>query len=436
VLFTFGTRANTGSSTRVLDEIAIEVGRHGTSEDGRSFVPASGEDRGGKQGDSPTHGGDSGAVGNMEAAVKVVMTEQGDLQKWKPEVEAKVTEIADALKAIQIQMGKMEKKSFGFGSRQEEEGEDGFLKPPPSDSSNLEFHHEEGGTQFSHGGMNSPWNSNSFRFEAAGNHSFGDWSHGSGSGIPSMSSPAFDGSNPKLWRTRCETYFDFYSVARPMWIRLAIMHFEGATLFWLQYVEHRLRYMKWDEFCSGLYNRFGRDQHGTLIRHFYHIHQHNLVVEYVEQFDILLHQLLAHESQLTPMMITSRFVDGLKDEIWVVVSIQRLADLDTACSLALLQEDMLTQPNRKEGRRVELGGYSRASMKTTTMAGHQVSVTTSRIHPLSEVHRRPSRSSGRTEDQKLAALKSYRRAKGLCFKCGEKWNYNHHCSNSVPLHVV
>ncbi|XP_008668797.1 uncharacterized protein [Zea mays] len=92
-----------------------------------------------------------GAVGNMEAAVKVVMTEHGDLQKWKPEVEAKVTEISDALKAIQIQMGKMEKKPLGFGSRQEEEGEDGFLKPPPSDSSNLEFRREEGRTQFSHG---------------------------------------------------------------------------------------------------------------------------------------------------------------------------------------------------------------------------------------------------------------------------------------------
>ncbi|NP_001142693.1 uncharacterized protein LOC100384518 isoform 1 [Zea mays] len=98
-----------------------------------------------------------GAVGNMEAAVKVVMTEQGDLQKWKPEVEAKVTEISDALKAIQIQMGKMEKKPLGFGSRQEEEGEDGFLKPPPSDSSNLEFRREEGRTQFSHGVLGMNW---------------------------------------------------------------------------------------------------------------------------------------------------------------------------------------------------------------------------------------------------------------------------------------
>jgi hypothetical protein len=275
-----------------------------------------------------------GAVGNMEAAVKVVITKQGDLQKWKSEVEAKVAEIADALKAIQVKMVKMEKKPIGFGSSHEE-GEEGFLKPPLPDSSTPEFRREGGLPQFSHGGMNSPWNCNSFKFEVVRNHSFGDWSQGSGSGMPSMSFPVFDGSNLKLWRTWCEAYFDFYYVACPMWICLAIMHFEGPTLFWSQSVEHWLRYMKWDEFCSELHNRFGRDQHGTLIRHLYHIHQQNSVVEYVEQFDILLHQLLAHESQLTLMMITSSFVDGLKDEIRSVAAIQLLADLDMACSIAL-----------------------------------------------------------------------------------------------------
>jgi hypothetical protein len=42
----------------------------------------------------------------------------------------------------------------------------------------------------------------------------------------------------------------------------------------------------------------------------------------------------------------------------------------------------------------------------------------------------------RVEDNKLATLKVYRRAKGLCFKCGEKWGHNHRCSTSVPLFVV
>lgn len=72
-----------------------------------------------------------------------------------------------------------------------------------------------------------------------------------------------------------------------------------------------------------LITRFSRDQHSMLVRHFYHIQQESTMGEYREQFDQLLHQLLAHESQLTPTMITSRFVDGLKDEICSVVIIQR-----------------------------------------------------------------------------------------------------------------
>lgn len=37
---------------------------------------------------------------------------------------------------------------------------------------------------------------------------------------------------------------------------------------------------------------------------------------------------------------------------------------------------------------------------------------------------------------KLNALKNYRRARGLCFTCGEKWSPGHKCSQTVQLHVV
>jgi hypothetical protein len=40
------------------------------------------------------------------------------------------------------------------------------------------------------------------------------------------------------------------------------------------------------------------------------------------------------------------------------------------------------------------------------------------------------------QDDKLATLKAYRKAKGLCFICGEKWGKDHKCSTTVQLHVV
>jgi hypothetical protein len=40
------------------------------------------------------------------------------------------------------------------------------------------------------------------------------------------------------------------------------------------------------------------------------------------------------------------------------------------------------------------------------------------------------------ETNKMEALKAYWKAKGLCFKCGERWGQLHTCSNTVPLHLV
>jgi hypothetical protein len=38
-------------------------------------------------------------------------------------------------------------------------------------------------------------------------------------------------------------------------------------------------------------------------------------------------------------------------------------------------------------------------------------------------------------DSKLAAIKSYRKALGLCYKCGAKWSKDHKCSLEVLLAV-
>ena len=40
-------------------------------------------------------------------------------------------------------------------------------------------------------------------------------------------------------------------------------------------------------------------------------------------------------------------------------------------------------------------------------------------------------------DDKLVALRSYRRANGLCFTCGEKWiGKGHKCLTHVNIHVL
>jgi hypothetical protein len=50
-------------------------------------------------------------------------------------------------------------------------------------------------------------------------------------------------------------------------------------------------------------------------------------------------------------------------------------------------------------------------------------------------HRKSDDTSQKGED-KLASLLSYRKAKGLCYKCGDNWGKGHTCPTQVPLHIV
>jgi hypothetical protein len=58
--------------------------------------------------------------------------------------------------------------------------------------------------------------------------------------LPKLNFPTLDGTNPKLWQTKCEKYFDMYETAELMWVKVATMHFEGVATRWLQFIEPRL----------------------------------------------------------------------------------------------------------------------------------------------------------------------------------------------------
>jgi hypothetical protein len=270
---------------------------------------------------------------------------------------------------------------------------------------------------------------------SAGVNSMGNWSQWSGSAMPNMNFPKFDGTNPKLWKHRCETYFEYYAIPIERWVRLAVMNFEGSATYWVQSMESRIREMNWESLCVALETRFGRDQHNTLIRHFYHIRQTNSVPEYIENFDQLIQQLLAHENHLSSAMITTRFIDGLKDEIKSVVIIQRPADLDTACSLAMLQEDVWLHSGRREMRRTDFSNFIRSPAKPAPMPLPLPPVASHRTSNFGD-RRSSVQTTSKREDGRLIALRDYRRARGLCFKCGEKWGHTHRCSTTMPLHLV
>ena len=57
--------------------------------------------------------------------------------------------------------------------------------------------------------------------------------------------PKFDGENPRLWKDRCEMYFEVFGVSEHMKTRFAALNFEGPAASWLQTLE----------LCVGVFSR-------------------------------------------------------------------------------------------------------------------------------------------------------------------------------------
>jgi hypothetical protein len=211
-----------------------------------------------------------------------------------------------------------------------------------------------------------------------------------------------------------------YDVEPYMWIKVAIMHFTGRVASWLQSTERRIRQLPWPVFCAQIHDRFGRDQHESLIRKLFHIRQIGSVAEYVEQFSVLADHLAAYEAHADPLYYTMRFVDGLRDDIRSVIMVQRPTTFDTACSLGLVQEEVVLS---RMGSRFEATGY-KDSWKNMDTPSHSGATKENEL------------AKWRTSDDKMTALRRFHRAKGLCEKCAETWTPGHKCVATAQLHAM
>jgi hypothetical protein len=213
-----------------------------------------------------------------------------------------------------------------------------------------------------------------------------------------------------------------------LWISVAAMQFEGSAACWLQAVQPKISTVNWSEFCSMVLQRFGRNQHQSLIRRLYHLVQTGSVEEYIEQFADLVDQLSAYETSPDPLHYTTRFLDGLKPAVRMFVAIQRPVDLDTAYLLASLQEEVgdgLTALNTPAVHQAPARRLQHHQQRFPAL-----------MPPPAPDRPESSRVAQNAVDDKLSALRSYRRAKGMCFTCGENWARDHQCKAAVQLHVV
>ncbi|WVZ53785.1 hypothetical protein U9M48_004681 [Paspalum notatum var. saurae] len=181
-------------------------------------------------------------------------------------------------------------------------------------------------------------------------------------------------------------------------------------------------------------DRFGKNQHEVLLRQFHNIRQTGSVGDYVHRFTELVDQLAAYETNTDQLHFTTRFIYGLSDEIKAVVMVQRPSDLDTACSLALIQEEAVGHNHRKDFRK-----FSNSTQVRSSFGPGQLPLTsnsTSNDRLLQDEKRKVDVAKRSSEQDKLSALRAYRRARGLCDRCAEKWSRDHKCSTTIQLQTL
>jgi hypothetical protein len=172
------------------------------------------------------------------------------------------------------------------------------------------------------------------------------------------------------------------------------------------------------------------------MRQLFHIKQTGSVVDYVEEYAQLVDQLAAYTSTTDPLYYTLRFIDGLREDIKSIVLVQRPPDLDTACVLAALPEEVGDSSRRRDFKRSE-SGYLTKSTSKNPLPLPTPPVRDKQGYSLLADDRRGTESSRTSSlETKAAALRSYRRAMGLCYKCNERWSREHKCAPTVQLHAV
>jgi hypothetical protein len=174
--------------------------------------------------------------------------------------------------------------------------------------------------------------------------------------LPKAVFPKFNGSHPKVWREKCEKYFNMYHVPMHLWSQFATIHFMGSAELRLQTYEaqHSYSEITWAELCIAVESKFGKDLYHNAMHDLLQIKQTADVQVYYYRFQTAMHKVLVHNKSLDDVFFVSKFLHGLHHDIRSAIILHKPRTVDAALSLALMQATLLeTQPKpffKKSGR--------------------------------------------------------------------------------------
>ena len=208
---------------------------------------------------------------------------------------------------------------------------------------------------------------------------------------------------------------------------MAALNFSGPAAIWLQSIQKCINEFDSDAFTSLLGTHFGRDRHQMLIRQFFTIHQTTSVADYIERFESVMNHLVSYADNTHPYFYLTHFVMGLRVDIRALLLTRWPPDMNTACLLALLQDEVVdakhhphTQSSRSREADATLWPGSPPCLlpaQIPTPAADRCSVEGARADSPKSRH-----------SDTIGAR--------LMLQVRERWGHEHMCPTMVQLHVV
>ncbi|XP_038687486.1 uncharacterized protein LOC119986865 [Tripterygium wilfordii] len=242
-----------------------------------------------------------------------------------------------------------------------------------------------------------------------------------------MEFPKYDGGDPRGWILKAEKYFRYYQTPEDLKVDIAAMYLEGDALDLFAWVNRERTLLYWEELVNTLHESFGLAEFQNPDEYLCNIRQTGSVQEYRQEF-------AKRSSRVTNWpehCLLDVFLNGLKEELKADVRIHKPRTVYKAMSLALEFETKLGPnrstrgPNWTTSSRPNTLPQS-SSTRALLPRDHTSSTSTFHNNSRSNFTATPATTQPQ-QTRSWQAEKQERMAKGLCFRCNEKFAPGHRC---------
>ena len=164
---------------------------------------------------------------------------------------------------------------------------------------------------------------------------------------PKMSCPTFDGTNPRIWKSKCLDYFELCNIDEAFWTTAAALNMDGNAAKWLQVYKQKNGLGDWPTFIVVVGKKFGANDYRDAMSELLELKQTDSVEDYAAAFENLQFEITMHNSGFDDTFFMSQFVKGLKLDISAGVRAQVPKDVDQAILLAKVQQQVLEKREAK-----------------------------------------------------------------------------------------